>query len=157
MIPDDVLAPLTALHELRALEGRGDHLLYLTCSFPCDPRILEARRALLAALLRHHAPLRLQVADPEGDAADLDGLGLARDGASRLLFADADLEALDRVSLHVGAWLMHKSQADDLYVVLGDRDPFRSMVLDELVRRGEASLVVASFYDDREWLIAGLI
>jgi hypothetical protein len=156
ILPGAILEPLGELHELGVLEGRGN-LVYVYCPRFGDRVAVGARLRLLAALVEHHGPLRLQVADPEGDAADLARLALPRDGAAWLLGPGVDLAAVDDVSLHAGAWLIHRSRHDDLLPVLGGRDPFRTDVLDEVVRGGEAALIVASFYDDHEWLIAGLL
>jgi hypothetical protein len=155
-IPEDVLEPLRRLHALGALEGRGE-LVGVACPFGADARVLAARRDLLGALLRHLAPMRLEVAQPEDDAAALEAVGVLRDGPSFRVEAGVDLDALDRAALHVGAWFLFRSPHASIEPLLGGLDPFRSEVLADVVRRGDAALVVASFYDDREWLIAGLV
>ncbi len=154
IISEETLDRLRALEALGALHRRAAHLLYLDCPFFCGEECLAARRGFLAALVRERAPLRLQVADPEGDAADLDRLGLAIDGPARLVTVDTDLAALDDASLHQGGWLLYRSRHPDLRALLGDRDPCRSLVLGELLGAGEVELAIASFWNDREWLIA---
>jgi hypothetical protein len=150
VIPEEVWRPLRRLAILGRLQPRATDLYHVDC----DDRDCRALRfELLGALARHLGPLRLQVADPEGDAADLDRLGLAVDGAARLVTATTDLAALDDASLHQGGWLLYRSPHADLGALLGDRDPIRSLVLAELLHARELDAVVASFWNDREWVV----
>jgi len=153
-LPEEIWRPLRRLVMLGHLEPRATGLYYLHCGYvEGDGPCVDLRREFLAALVRHFEPLRLQVADPEGDAADLGRLGLAVDGAARLVTGATDLAALEDVSLHVGAWLLYRSPHGDLMQLLGDRDPIRTLVLADLLQSRDLDVVVASHWHDREWLI----
>lgn len=135
---------LTALRACLALGMLSPHreTLHLRIQFPPRPEELTARRAVLAALLRAYGPMALYLADGGGRAIPVD--------------TTTDLAHLEETELHVGAWLLLASRHADARAALDadGRDPFRTPVLAELCARGELDAAVASYWDDREWLVA---
>jgi hypothetical protein len=146
-VPPELLDALRACLALGMLGPRGD-TLHLSVAHPPRAEQVAARRAVLAALLRAYGPMRLYLVD------DGDDPGLPRAGDAHLVSAAADLAALDATALHVGAWLLLASRHAAPLALLGGRDVYRTPVLAELCATGDLDAAVASYWDDREWLIA---
>lgn len=135
----ELLDALRACLALGMLGPRGD-TLHLAVAFPPREEQLAARRRVLAALLLAYGPMSLFLVEADDPIR---------------VTAATDLVALeDAAELHVGAWLLVRSRHADPRALLGGRDIYRTPVLAELCASGDLDAAVASFWDDREWLIA---
>lgn len=137
-MPPELLDALRACLALGMLGPRGD-TLHLAIAFPPRGEQLAARRRVLAALLEAYGPMSLFLVEAD-DAITVSPA--------------TNLAALEDAELHVGAWLLLRSRHADPRALLGGRDVYRTPVLAELCASGDLDAAVASFWDDREWLIA---